>query len=75
MTAIFTPGTSANPCTEVELTLSCRNLRNMDYFSKSDPMIVVNEFDIVTKKWKNLGRTEVIWNNLNPDFATKVKIL
>lgn len=73
--AVFAPGTAANPCTEVELTLSGRGLRNMDVFSKSDPMVVVYQRDVLADTWKIITRTEVVMNNLNPDFATKVRIL
>lgn len=63
---------TAQLCTEVELTLSARNLRNMDVFSKSDPMVVIYFRNYSTGQWQIIGRTEVIMNNLNPDFAMKV---
>ena len=39
----FTPGTAASVVTQLELTISCRNLHDADVFSKSDPMVVVEQ--------------------------------
>ena len=44
----------------------------MDVFSKSDPFIVVYLAHHGTNTWTELKRTEVIYDNLNPDFATKI---
>ncbi|XP_052084520.1 copine-8-like [Mytilus californianus] len=67
----FQPGTGVAPATLVELSISCRNLIDSDVFSKSDPIGVVFEMDNVNKQYRELGRTEIIWNNLNPDFVKK----
>ena len=72
----FQPGTAGVARTEVELSISGRNLLDLDTFSKSDPMCVVylgnpgkgGHF------WKEIGRTECINNNLNPKFATKINL-
>uniref|UniRef100_A0A3P8Y787 C2 domain-containing protein n=1 Tax=Esox lucius TaxID=8010 RepID=A0A3P8Y787_ESOLU len=53
----FDPLNSTVPATKIEVTVSCRNLLDMDTFSKSDPV--------------QFGRTEVIDNTLNPDFVRK----
>ena len=42
--------------------------------SKSDPMCVVYVQQRSTQAWKEHGRTEVLQNTLNPDFATKILI-
>ncbi|XP_002732170.1 copine-8-like, partial [Saccoglossus kowalevskii] len=47
------------------------NLLDMDTFSKSDPMCVMFIQPMGTKNFVEFGRTEVIWDNLNPDFVTK----
>ena len=39
----------------------------MDLFSLSDPMIVV--YLKSENEWTYIGRTEVIWDNLNPKFT------
>ncbi|MCL7032216.1 hypothetical protein MKW94_010936 [Papaver nudicaule] len=56
---------------QLELSLSAKQLLDMDVFSKSDPMAVV-----YAKKsdgnLEEIGRTEVIMNSLNPVWITKV---
>lgn len=51
----------------VELYVSCRDLVNMDIGSLSDPFLVL--FKKVGHSWVEVGKTEIVWNNLNPDFA------
>ncbi|KAK9286147.1 hypothetical protein L1049_014529 [Liquidambar formosana] len=62
--ALFTP---------MELSLSASKLRDRDIISKSDPMAVV-----YAKKrdgtLEELGRTEVIMNNLDPAWIQKVNV-
>lgn len=53
--------------------LSCRNLKNLDVLSKSDPQIEVYTKDRTIVNWALIGRTEVVNNNLNPDFSTFVE--
>ncbi|XP_038067403.1 copine-8-like isoform X2 [Patiria miniata] len=62
------------PATRVELTISCRNLLDMDTFSKSDPLCVMFTQEVGQKSFREFGRTEVIWNNLNPKFVKKFVI-
>lgn len=70
----FQPGTASVPVTKVEISVSCRGLQDMDIFSKSDPMCVMFVKEGTNNEWHEYGRTEVIWNNLNPDFAKKFVI-
>ncbi|XP_030314211.1 copine-9 [Calypte anna] len=65
------PAASSVPGTKVELTVSCRNLLDMDTFSKSDPVVVLFVQSSGSSEWKEYGRTEVIDNTLNPDFVRK----
>ncbi|XP_066469100.1 copine-9 [Tiliqua scincoides] len=65
------PAPSRVPATKVELTVSCRNLLDMDTFSKSDPVVVLYIQGTADKEWREFGRTEVIDNTLNPDFVRK----
>ena len=53
----------------VSLFLSCRKLKNLDAMSLSDPQIEVHIMDPISKTWCLVGKTEVINNNLNPDFS------
>ena len=57
----------------VQLFISCRKLRDTDVMSKSDPFVEVYEQDKVAA-WKKIGLTEVIDNNLNPDFVTSFEL-
>lgn len=52
-----------------------RNLLKLDYLSKSDPFVVVHYQPFGLKQWEECGRTEVVRNNRDPDFATPVKII
>ncbi|XP_023808224.1 copine-8 isoform X1 [Oryzias latipes] len=65
------PLSASIPATKVEITVSCRNLLDMDTFSKSDPICVLYTQAIGNKEWREFGRTEVIDNTLNPDFVRK----
>ncbi|CAG2245303.1 Nicotinic receptor-associated protein 1,Protein BONZAI 1,Protein BONZAI 2,Copine-5,Copine-8,Copine-1,Copine-2,Copine-A,Copine-4,Copine-9,Copine-7,Copine-6,Protein BONZAI 3,Copine-3 [Mytilus edulis] len=64
----FQAGSSAVPSSQVEISVSCRSLRDCDMLSKSDPMVVVFCKD---SKKISFGRSEVIQDNLNPDFVKK----
>ncbi|KAH9754594.1 protein BONZAI 3 [Citrus sinensis] len=59
--------------TQIELSLSASKLRDLDIASKSDPMAVAH-----AKKrdgrLKEIGRTEVIMNNLIPAWIGKIAI-
>ncbi|XP_039043573.1 protein BONZAI 3 [Hibiscus syriacus] len=59
--------------TQVELSMSASNLRDRDITSKSDPMAVVyvKKMDGMLEE---LGRTEVILNNLNPVWIQKINV-
>lgn len=70
----FQPGGSAAPSTQVELSISCRNLSDKDAFSKSDPMCLMYTWDIKGKMFYEYGRTEMVKDTLNPDFVKKFVI-
>ncbi|GER49043.1 calcium-dependent phospholipid-binding protein [Striga asiatica] len=61
--ALFTP---------IELSLSASKLLDLDIVSKSDPMAVV--YTRRDGKLEELGRTEVIMNNLDPNWIQKINI-
>ncbi|XP_006341332.1 protein BONZAI 3 isoform X1 [Solanum tuberosum] len=61
-------------CTPIELSLSASKLRDRDIVSKSDPMAVVS----IRKRdgtLEELGRTEVIMNNLDHLWIQKINIM
>lgn len=67
-------GSAGTPTSRVELTVSCRNLRDTDVFSKSDPICIVFHQPFGSRDWVELKRTECIDNTLDPDFATKIPL-
>ncbi|KAK8870717.1 hypothetical protein M9Y10_008604 [Tritrichomonas musculus] len=54
----------------VNLHVSAKKLKNVDIVTVSDPICVLFTFDTSKQKWVEFGRTEVIWNNLNPEWVT-----
>lgn len=71
----FEPGSPADATSLVELSICGRNLRDMDVYSKSDPMCVVYVQPFgTTNSWIQIMRTECIQNTLNPQFTRKAKI-
>jgi len=62
---------ASNTFERIELYVSCRNLKDLDYFSKSDPYIKVYfRRDFTVKQYSLYGRTETQANDLNPNFKT-----
>jgi Ca2+-dependent lipid-binding protein len=58
---------------QVELFISCRSLKDMDVMSVSDPQVILM-IQGANRQWAEYGKTEIIDNNLNPDFATSFPI-
>lgn len=50
------------------LYLSCRDLPKLDRLSPSDPFCVL--YVKSGDQWQEVGRTEVVWNDPNPEFVT-----
>ena len=59
-------------CMRVNLYISGRSLKDLDVFSKSDPVCTV--YEKVKGKWIKHGSTERINDNLNPDFQTALTL-
>ena len=57
----------------VALFISCRNLKNLDIMSKSDPQVEAYIRDKNNRSWSIIGKTERVNNNLNPDFSTSIE--
>ena len=72
------PGSSDAVTSLVELSISATNLRDMDVFSKSDPMCVISIQPFgqtrSERQWKEILRTECVKNTLNPRFTRKLQI-
>lgn len=60
--------------TKVEMRISCKNLMDKDIGSKSDPLVVVMVYEQMSKKWKEVDRTERIKNSLNPTFTKGITV-
>ena len=63
------------PTSTVEISVRCSDLLDLDIMSKSDPMCVVfqkaNNSASNASKWHEIGRTEMISDSLNPQWAKK----
>jgi hypothetical protein len=64
-----TPDTAIS---KVELSFACRELVDLDTFSLSDPQVIMYMKDTKQTSWNEIGRTEIIWNNLNPNFVKTI---
>jgi hypothetical protein len=57
-----------------ELRFQCRKLVNLDVFSKTDAYVQVLAKDPDTGRVDVVGSTEVVADNLNPDFVRPVRV-
>lgn len=57
---------------QVQLFISCRKLKDLDVFSKSDPQVRIYEFIPQVNQWRMVAKTETVLNNLNPDFKANI---
>lgn len=62
------------PSNKVLISIACRNLIDLDTFSKSDPIVHVFLRDSKMKPYSLIGKTEMVLNNLNPDFTKTFSI-
>ncbi|XP_037031089.1 copine-8-like [Bradysia coprophila] len=65
------PSAAAACTSQIEMTLSCRNLTNMDVMSKSDPFCIVFMKESHQDRYFEVGRTEPIDDNLSPEWVKK----
>lgn len=63
--------TAVLPTSQIEMTLSCRNLLNTDVLSKSDPYCIVQMKEPWQDRYYEIGRTEKIDDDLNPEWVKK----
>jgi hypothetical protein len=57
---------------KIELFIKCMKLKDMDTFSKSDPICRV--YLKMNNNWAKIGETERIDNNLNPEFKNSIQL-
>lgn len=61
--------------TRVRIHISCDDLPNADYFSKSDPLCMVYLRDpLRDASWTLVGRTECVADSLSPVFRTPIPL-
>jgi hypothetical protein len=66
-----TQGVPSDQKQPIELFLACRNLKDMDAFSKSDP--IVRLFIKTNGQWVQVGHTEMQQDKRHPNFKTTIK--
>lgn len=64
----------ATQISRIQFWIECRDLPSKDLVSKSDPMVVVERFNQISKAWEHVGQTEFIDNQENPKFQTQVTV-
>jgi len=63
------------PVMKLMLRMKCRDLVSLDLTSQSDPIVVIKlKSSRTANAWTEIGRTEQIENNANPDFHTSVEV-
>eukprot|EP01080_Neovahlkampfia_damariscottae_P002551 gene2551-3513_t len=60
--------------TQVELTISCKDLIKLDLLSQSDPKVFIELKNKKTSQWQFIGQTETLKDAKNPTFEKKVKV-
>lgn len=62
-------GPGGMPTSQIEMSLSCRNLLNADILSKSDPYCIIYMKEPWQDRYFEFGRTEKIDDTLNPEWV------
>lgn len=65
---------NSTPTSQLELTLSARNLLNTDILSKSDPYCIVTMRESWQDQYYEIARTEMIKDTLSPQWVRKVVV-
>ena len=58
------------PTQKLSLSFKCEELVDLDAMSKSDPFCII--YKKMGESWNSIGKTETIYDNLNPEFVKKV---
>ena len=56
----------------VALSFQCENLPNLDTFTRTDGMVILYKKE--GNMWKEVGKTEVIMDNLNPKWVKNFEV-
>ena len=57
----------------IDLHVSAKKLKDLDVVTVSDPICVLYIYN--QGKWEEFARTEVVWNNLNPEWVKIFRIM
>ena len=57
---------------DIELSIACRDLIDLDTFTKTDPFARI--YEQKGEKFELIGVTEVVYNNLNPNFNKSIRM-
>lgn len=72
--SVFVGNNTRMPTSQIEMTISCRNLINTDVLSKSDPFCIISMRESWQNKYFEIARTETIDDTLNPHWVRKVNL-
>ena len=53
----------------MQIYVQCRGLADLDMIGKSDPFVELKTKTEKESTWTSLGKSEVVWNDLDPNFA------
>ncbi|PAA88676.1 hypothetical protein BOX15_Mlig004994g1 [Macrostomum lignano] len=59
---------------DYEVSITCKDLADKDLFSKSDPVLILLENVPNSKRFIEVGKTELIKDCLNPQFSRKFRL-
>ncbi|CAI2363354.1 unnamed protein product [Moneuplotes crassus] len=65
---------ASGPKVKLQLFISCRKLKDMDYIGKSDPFCEVWLKNDERSDWTMVDKTDTMINDLNPDFTKPIII-
>ncbi|KAK3612053.1 hypothetical protein CHS0354_021737 [Potamilus streckersoni] len=63
--------TASGSKSKLEITVSCRHLKDRSEFSKCNPTCALSIYDRNTVLFYDIGRTETIVDSADPDFVYK----
>jgi hypothetical protein len=70
------PANSGTTFPVIELHVAGRQLKDVDIITVSDPICVLfTPTDGQSGGWTEVARTEVVWNNLNPQWVTFFRVM
>lgn len=64
----------SNITSKIELSITCRKLKNKDKLSETDPFYVAYEYSHSNKTYNEICRSEIISNTLNPSWISKITL-